>query len=380
MPIDAFKTVRENERTIALTHDNGNIPMLLRYKDVRKAAKNWQIYSSNAPFRVPIPSEENVRSVRQLPIEIDPPEHKVYRDLVEPFFRNPHNPEYCTQIGNLIHKQLLAVCAKDEVDVVREFALPIQSRALAYLLGLPESEAETWIEWGTHVFRDGDDPSFKGSVLESYLRQALHSAIDRTDQTDIFSYLMHSTVNERPLTWDEALGIVNLIFAGGRDTIINAISSVIGYFASKRDELMVVGSVPLSINLAVEEFIRVVSPLTHIGRVTSLDTTVGNRAIAKSTRVSLCWAAANYDPDVFDNPETINLQRTPNPHVGFGSGPHSCLGAIQARVILRSLIRELAERTSQITIIQSQPNIENYGSLQREVGYDKLTARVQLRK
>ena len=380
MPTDAFKTVRENLRTISFNLDNDNIPMLLCYQDVRSAAKNWQIYSSDAPFRVPIPSEENVRSVRQLPIEIDPPEHKVYRDLVEPFFRKPHNPEHCAQIGYLIEKQLLAVCVKDEVDIVREFALPIQSRALAHLLGLPESEAETWIEWGTHVFRDGDDPSSKGSVLESYLRQALHSAIGRTDQTDIFSYLMHSTINERPITWDEALGIVNLIFAGGRDTIINAISSVIEYFASHQDELMIVGSDPLSTNLAVEEFVRVLSPLTHIGRVTRQDTTVGNRVISKSTRVSLCWAAANYDPEIFDSPETINLQRTPNPHVGFGSGPHSCLGAIQARVILRSLIRELAERTSQITIIQSQPNLENYGSLHREVGYEKLTARVRLRK
>ncbi len=375
---DPFKSVRKSNRPFTIDIDNEQIPMLIRYCDVREAAKNWQTFSSDAPFRVPIPSEEKVRSVRQLPIEIDPPRHKIYRDLIEPFFRKPHHPDYVSQIDNVIYEQILKVSKKGEVDIVREFALPIQSRSLTYLLGLPESEADIWIGWGTHVFRDGEDPSSKGSALESYLIKSLDSAVDQIERTDVFASLTRSKIEGRSITNDEALGVVNLIFAGGRDTIINAISFVIQYFAFNSSELTVVASKPKLTNLAVEEFIRVLSPLTHIGRVCTQSTMIGETEISKSSRISLCWASANFDEAVFMNPEKIILDRSPNPHIGFGSGPHTCLGAIHARLILRSLIRTLAENTSQIKIIDSKQNIETYGDLQRAVGYEKLTARFLL--
>ena len=379
MPLDVFKSVRNESRTFKLSLGNETIPMLLSYNDVRNAAKNWHTFSSDAKFRVPIPSEEKVRTVRQLPIEIDPPKHKEYRKLVEPFFRQPHNPDYITRIDNLIGRHLSEFCKKGATDVVRELALPIQSRSLTYLLNLPESEADTWIRWGTHVFRDGIDPSKKGLILESYILHALDSTRDQANKVDIFSHLLNSAINGRTISQEEILGIVNLIFAGGRDTLINAISYLIHYFAENRSELLYVASNPELTNLAVEEFIRVLSPLTHIGRVCTSDVEIGKCSIKQGTRVSLCWAAANYDTNVFSAPEEINLQRSPNPHVGFGSGPHNCLGAIHTRAILRSLIRNLAEKTSHISVTDSVPNIETFNSMQREVGYARLMVNFQSR-
>jgi cytochrome P450 len=368
---DAFKSVRDLDRGLTLIIGEESIPMLLSYTDVRRAAKDWQTYSSDAPFRVPIPSEENERSVRQLPIETDPPAHKKYRALVEPFFRRPMQAAYVERIDALIIAMLQSCAERPQFDIVRDFALPIQSRALTYLLGVPETEADTWIDWGIHVFRDGDDPGQKGSVLESYLRAALERAGDDTDSGNFFAALNQMQLEDRFLNTAEKLGIGNLVFAGGRDTVINAVAHVMWYFAQAPDELRAAAKNARTINLAVEEFIRTLSPLTHIGRVCP-------GAQAPDDRVSLCWAAANYDPAMFDAPEIINLARAPNPHVGFGSGHHNCLGAPQARAILRSLIRALAEHAGALRIQDEIANIEDYGPVQRAVGFERLMARLDM--
>ena len=86
-PNDPFETNRTENGILPCDFQGETIPMILRHADVRKAAKDWKTYSSDAPFRVPIPSEEEFRRVRQLPIETDPPEHTEYRKIVEPFFK-----------------------------------------------------------------------------------------------------------------------------------------------------------------------------------------------------------------------------------------------------------------------------------------------------
>lgn len=368
---DVFKFARDREGGLTLTVGDENIPMLLSYIGVRQAAKDWKTYSSNAPFRVPIPSEEAERSVRQLPIETDPPEHKKYRALLEPFFRRPMQPAYVDRIDKLITRTIRSCATRSSFDVVREFALPIQSYALTYLLGVAESEAETWISWGTHVFHDGDGET-KGAALEAYLQDTINAAKDLPDTDNFFAALNHMKIDDRPLNPDEKLGLANLVFAGGRDTVINAISFVVSTFAEAQKDLIEAASDERKVNLAVEEIIRVLSPLTQIGRVC-------HRGEATRNRVSLCWAAANYDPEMFKEPETLNLTRSPNPHVGFGSGHHTCLGAPQVRTILRSLIRNLAEHVSSVRIEGAIQNIEHYGSIQRDVGFERLMTSLDLR-
>ncbi len=369
--LDAFKSARDRDDAFELTVGDEIIPMLLSYKAVRGAAKDWRTYSSDAPFRVPIPSEERERSVRQLPIETDPPDHRRYRSLIEPFFRRPMEAHYVARIDSLI-VELISDCAKRPLfDVVRDFALPIQSRALTYMLGVPETEAETWIGWGTHVFRDGADSEQKGTVLEDYLVGAIQAAETSQDAHNFFAALNQMEIDGRPLSAEEKLGISNLVFAGGRDTVINAISVVMSYFAQFPEHVSSAASDQKSINMAVEEFIRVISPLTHIGRVNRGEDNPGSR-------VSLCWAAANYDPNVFQSAEAIDLARSPNPHVGFGSGHHACLGAPQARAILRSLIRNLSGHVASIKVEEEIANLETFGSLKRQVGFKLLAASISL--
>ena len=372
---DAFQQAREASDVLDLTVEAETISMFLTYKGVREAARDWRKYSSDAPFRVPIPSEENQRSVRQLPIETDPPAHAAYRRLIEPIFQRPRQAPYIEAIDRIIRSEIRRCAREEAFDAVREFALPIQSRSLALLLGMPEQETEIWINWGVHVFQDGADSVAKGNQLTAYLRKRIGAAASGADPENFFVALNQFEIDGRPLDEDEKLGIANLVFAGGRDTLIHTITFLIAHFAERREALQSAAQSPLSVNLAVEESIRVVSPLTHIGRVCK---STSPRRLSSGERVSLCWAAANYDPNVFSDPEQINLERSPNPHVGFGSGHHACLGATQARTIFRSLIRALSELEVGIDQIDAEPRYEQLGTIQRQVGFDRLDVSFRL--
>ena len=210
---DPFKTARAEQPAIQTEFDGDPVAMILGFKPVREAARDWEKFSSDAPFRVPIPREEDVRTVRQYPLEVDPPFHAEYRAIAEPFFKRPLQPEYIARMGALIEELLKGAIARPEIEIVREFAIPLQSRALTYLLNMPESEAEVWIQWGTHVFRDASGVS-KGAEMEAYSNQ-LFDAAEANPGDDFFSALTRATFEARPLTRDEMLGYANIAFAGG---------------------------------------------------------------------------------------------------------------------------------------------------------------------
>lgn len=355
------------------TFQGEKVPMILRLKDVREAAKDTVKFSSDAPLRVPIPSEEDVRTIRQYPLEVDPPVHEEYRRIVEPFFLRPKQPDVLAKIHGLIESLLTAALESDSIDAVKDFAIPLQSRALTYLLNVPEKEAELWVSWGIHVFKDGDGKS-KGPFMEKYCQQMFEAAAEHPGE-DFFSALNQALFQGRPLTMEEKLGYANIAFAGGRDTIIHTVTRIISYFAENPAALVWIRENPDRINLASEEFFRVFIPLTHIGRVCPVKTDVHGFEVEPHGRVSLCWSSANRDPEVFVEPNEVRLDRRPNPHVAFGFGQHICLGAHHARAIMRGLIRGLAERVSHIEILETVELIERESDYTRKIGYELLRAR-----
>ena len=372
---DPFREKRRQAPVLECRFQGETVPMILGHGNVRSAARDWKTFSSDAPFRVPIPSEEDVRSVRQLPIETDPPEHTEYRRIVEPFFKRPKDPGMIADVEALIDGMLDDALARERIEIVREFALPLQSRALTYLLDVPLSEADIWIGWGIHVFRDGGSGHRKGAELENYLNAKLDQAAAAPGM-DFFSALVRADFGGRALTRDEMLGFANLTFAGGRDTVIHSISSVIAHLSQHPEALAYLRQDPDRAVLAGEEFLRVFMPLTHIGRVCPIDTTVHGVPVKAGGRVSLCWASANRDETVFDAPDEIRLDRKPNPHLAFGFGNHLCLGAPHARLILRTLLRKIATRVAAITVLESTAKIETEAEYERQTGYESLTVRM----
>src|SRR6266481_1568752 len=101
-----FREARKKDGILQCPFQGETMPMILRHADLREAAKDWTTYSSDAPFRVPIPSEEEVRTMRQLPIETNPPEHTEYRAIVEPFFQRAKQPDVIAKVEALIAEKL----------------------------------------------------------------------------------------------------------------------------------------------------------------------------------------------------------------------------------------------------------------------------------
>ncbi len=369
---DPFIEARRKDGVLPCNFQGETLPMILRHEEVRKAARDWKTYSSDAPFRVPIPSEEDVRTMRQLPVETDPPDHTDYRRIVEPFFQRAKDPQMMAQVEALMDGMLQEAMRHDSIEVVREFALPIQSRAMTYLLNVPESEADLWIGWGIHVFRDGGS---KGMSLEAYLHQQLDRGAAQPGG-DFFSALAHATFRGRPLTREEMMGFGNLTFAGGRDTVIHTLSSVLGYLAGHPEALEFLRQDPSRVVHATEEFFRVVTPLTHIGRVCPVESQVEGMTVPAGGRVSLCWASANQDEAVFENPSEVRLDRKPNPHMAFGFGAHLCLGAAHARLLVRTLLQKCIDRVGQITVLSAQERVEREQAYQRVMGYESLVVRI----
>ena len=372
---DPFRERRTKDGVLVCPFQGEPIPMILGYKALRQAAKDWKTYSSDAPFRIPIPSEEKWRSIRQIPFETDPPDHTEYRQIIEPFFRRPADPAFAARVEELVSRLVREALARGTLEVVREFSLPLQSRALTILFNVPESEAELWISWGTSVFLDGDGVQ-KGKALERYI----HGQFDRAEAQpgdDFFSVLSQATFRGRKLTREELLGFANLTFSGGRETIIHTVSTVIAYMAEHPEALDFLRADPGRMVTAVEEFIRMVSPLTHMGRVCKHGATVQGVPVAPDGRASLCWASANRDEAVFADPDTLRLDRMPNPHVGFGSGTHNCLGAPHARLLLRSLLKALCDQVGGVDVVEAQAHVEREASYQRSVGYQRLVVHLR---
>ena len=376
-PSDSFKDRRAAGPVARYEFQGEQIPMILRHAEVRQAAKDWKTYSSDAPFRVPIPSEEEARSVRQLPIETDPPVHGEYRAIAEPYFQRPKLPEMVAKVESLIDELLRGALARETTEIVHGFALPIQARALTYLLDTDEREADTWIGWGVHVFRVRGGLK-KGVELEDYLTRKF-DAVSQAPGRCFFSALTQARFQGRPLTREEMMGFANLTFAGGRDTVIHTIACALGHLAANPEALAYLREDPKRIVHASEEFFRFFMPLTHIGRVCPIATSVHGEQVPAGGRVSLGWASANRDESVFPEADVFKIDRKPNPHISFGFGEHLCLGAPHARLLLRTLLQKCVELVDGMEIVSAEERTETEHSYERKLGYDSLVLKFRPR-
>lgn len=372
---DSFKQERANQGVYKMDDQGDEVLMVLGLKELRNCARDHATFSSGKtiPGRIVVPSEEHIRSVRQIPVEVDPPIHTEFRALLDPWFKRPLDKEYQHKLTLLIAELLDDLLIRDEFEVVNDLALPLQSRALTLLLNVPIEEAETWISWGTHVFRSEGDPldSGKAAVLDDYILQQIEKS-SKNPGEDFYSVLLNSEVNNRKLTTEEVHGIVNLAFAGGRDTVINAVTNSISHFAEHADELAKIRTQPNLSRMAVEELVRYFSPLTHLGRVATENTQVCKYAVKANERISLCWASANRDETVFEDADNIKIDRKQNPHVAFGFGHHKCLGAMHARQLLNTLFTLLAEKVASMTIVDFEEQFETLGQINRKIGFQYL--------
>jgi cytochrome P450 len=302
---------------------------LTRLDDVRAAAKDWQRFSSR------LQGDPDVRDYPQLPLEVDPPEHGRYRALLEPILGRRAIVPREGEIRAIARELVGAFAGRGRIEAVHELAIPMVATTIATVFGRPQDAAEI-TSWGLTSWEHLPDGTRSGARLDAYVDRVLTEAA-----ADSFGLIARATIDGRTLTRLEQVGFANLILAGGRDTVIHLLLGAMLHHARDPAARARLRAEPDRLKLAIEEYLRYFSPNAGMERraTTNLDGAWGTARAGDL--VVLGWGPANHDPAAFDDPGEIRLDRRPNPHLAFGSGPHTCIGIHLARIEARVFLEEL---------------------------------------
>ncbi len=293
-------------------------------------------------------------------IEMDPPEHRLYRKVASGFF----TPRGIDQLDEIVATSARALVDslgdEGECDFIERIAQRHPLRVLATILGIDRDDEERVLELTQQLFA-GDDPDMqrKGEsrVEASYsLGMEFYGLFDRiiTDRRahprdDLASLLANAMMPDGELLGaTETFGYYLIVFSAGHDTTRNALSGALAAFVEHPEQLALVGKNPALTRSAVEEIVRWTTPVNYMKRTALRDGEVRGQAIAKGERLTLFYASANRDEDVFDDPYRFDVTRQPNKHLGFGWAEHFCLGAHLARASMHALVRELSSRVESL--------------------------------
>jgi cytochrome P450 family 142 subfamily A polypeptide 1 len=174
---------------------------------------------------------------------------------------------------------------------------------------------------------------------------------------DLLSVWATSEIDGEPLRDDTIFHEAGLFVSGGAETTRTLISHGLRAFVDHPDQWELLASDPSVVPSAVEEMLRWVTPLNNMFRTVTVDTEIGGQALPAGARVMLLYPSANRDEDVFTDPFTFDVRRSPNPHLAFGNGTHFCLGATLARQLLKLLFTSLTARFTNLRVV-TEPDVE----------------------
>ncbi|HVY10978.1 MAG TPA: cytochrome P450 [Mycobacteriales bacterium] len=295
-------------------------------------------------------------------ISMDNPRHAKIRRIVSSAF-TPKMLEEVIDDVDLVSKEILAAARKTaeanngEFDLVREVAAPLPLRIICRMMGIPE-EDEAMVLQQSNIILSGGDPDYiatpeegMGMVLTagqllSDLMLRLGEERREKPTEDLTSALIHAEIDGETLTGQEIASFFILLCVAGNETTRTATSHGV-YELDRRPEQRKAWMADESLTkTAVEEIVRFASPVTWMRRTATRDVTIRDQVYPEASKFILFYNSANRDESVFKDPDTFDISRSPNPHVGFGArGPHFCLGANLARrelaVAFRNMFAEM---------------------------------------
>ncbi len=348
-PYPTYMQLRE-KCPVMHSHHYGGLWLLTRYEDVRKAALDWQTYTSSVPGVTAIPIITR-RTKPMLPIELDPPLHSRYRALLSPVFSKKRIADMRPNIETIARRLVDRVIEHGGGDLVADYAMPLSVETLAEFTNMPKSESGTWVSLIQRMF-DVARPEDSEKASYEMGRYIDHLIADRrrVPGDDFISLLMESEVEGQRLTDQEIHSFCTVVFGAGFESTADAISVTLHYLAERPEDYQRLMSDPDLIPSAVEEFLRYVSPIQTFGRNAAKDVEVHGRTIPEGDVVALSFGSANHDPAVFPEPERCILDRSPNRHVAFGAGVHLCLGAPVARLEMEITLGEFTRRVPYLRV------------------------------
>jgi cholest-4-en-3-one 26-monooxygenase len=245
--------------------------------------------------------------------------------------------------------------AERQVDFVHSVAVPMPLHAICDLMGIPDDDRQDVLRW-SNAFFVATDPDYAPSPEEVFAAVGnlwaygvtLAEKRRRAPGEDLMSQVAAAFESEQ-LSEDELMGMTFLLAAGGTETTRNALSDGLHALLRNPDQMAFLREHgDRVLDTAVEEILRYSSPVINTRRTAAQRVVLHGQIIEPGDRVAIMYTSANFDPEMFPDPERFELTRSPNPHVAFGSGRHVCLGAAVARLEIRVALQQLLTRTTDI--------------------------------
>jgi len=290
-------------------------------------------------------------------LDSEPPKHTRLRSLVAKAFNRQKIEGMRPAVERITVQLLDAIDEKlkdgDSFDLIADYAEPLPVKIIADLLGFPESEEHLLRPWSQAIVKMYEvNPSVQyqteakqaAAEFAEYVRDLAISR-KKTPGADLISDLASVEENGEKLNMHELVATCVLLLNAGHEASVNAFGNGMVAALQRPDQVKLLRETPREItNTALEEFMRFDAPLHLFERTATADTEVGGVPIQEGQKIAALIGAANRDESVFSAPETMNLTRDPNPHIGFGAGIHFCLGAPLARLEMSVSLPALWEK------------------------------------
>jgi cytochrome P450 len=338
----------------------GGFWLVTRYEELKAVAKEWQTFTSSVPNVTAIPSS-HPRMEPDLPIEVDPPLHTRYRQLVAPVFTRHYVASLKPKVRELAGGLLDRILDAGGGDLVSGFATPLSVGTLALFMDLPDEDHGRWANWVRSMYDPRDQEAAHAATREFF---AYCDELVAGRRGEFVRMLLESEVEGSRLAEQDVAQFMRVLLIAGHETTAASMSHALRYLAECPGERRRLREDPGLIPTAVEELLRYFSVVTLQGRNATRDVVLAGAEIAAGDVVALGFAAANHDERAFPEPERCLLDRTPNRHVAFGFGPHICLGAHVARLELAVMLELVGERVGELALAPGeQPRWNSTGSV-----------------
>lgn len=356
-PFPIYAQLRHQAPVHRITFADGKPAwLIMRYADVASALKDPR-FAKN-PLKTLTPEEQKknlpwipgfLDPLRYNMLDQDPPDHTRLRGLVHKAFTPRTIEQLRHKIESMCDELLARALARGEMDFVADFALPVPLFVIAEMLGIPPADRLRFRKWTDRLLSFGSpaDMIFVIPAIWAFLRYIRQLVAKRRGSTgeDLLSALLRAEEDGDRLSEDELLAMVFLLLVAGHETTVNLISTGLLALFDQPEAFERLRSEPSLVPSAVEELLRFTSVVDFgTERYTAVDVDVGGHIIPRGERVFCMLGSANHDEQVFEEPETLRLDRQPNRHLTFGMGAHACLGAplarMEAQIAFTALLRD----------------------------------------
>jgi cytochrome P450 len=335
-PYPHYRHLRETQPVFY--HEERNRWLITRYEDVVRVLRDDAAFSA----------EQGMASTM---LVTDPPEHTRLRGLVSKAFTPRSVSALAPRIERIVDNLIDGFGDAEEVDVISQFAYPLPITVIAEMLGV-EPERQAFFREASEKIAVAlgpiSDPQTGLRALEgrSQLIEYFEELIPKRraePRDDLISALVQVEEQGDSLSHGELLAMLLILLVGGHETTVNLIANGLLALVRNSEQFELLATTEGIERGAVEEFLRYDSPVQYSGRIARQDTAIAGVPIQAGQQVRVILAAANRDPDVFDEPDRLDLRRDPNPQIAFGTGIHMCLGAplarLEAQIAIPAMIR-----------------------------------------